>query len=150
LDEQRELYDTQSAQVEAWHHAHGEAMRCREFEDAIQLGLTVLANIRRHNERWAKDIERSQLEFSWNDAERFARLFRWWREKSESLLKGIRGSELNGFTVEGAAGFREACREVDLMSLDTDRVRESIESLQHGSGISFAQAMHGLRNSIRQ
>ncbi len=150
LDEQRELYDTQSNQVESWQQAHDEAMQCREMEDAIQLGLMVLANIRRHNERWAKDIEGSRTVFSWDDAEGFARLFRWWRERSESLLKGIKRSEANGFAVEGSADFRQACREVDLMSLDTDRVRSSIESLQNGSGTNVKQAMNGLRNHLRR
>ena len=53
LNEQRGLYDAQSKHVEAWKTAHVEAMQCREIEDAIHLGLMILANIRRHNEQWA-------------------------------------------------------------------------------------------------
>ena len=147
LDEQRELYNAQAQQVDTWQQAHDEAMQCREIEDAIQLGLMILANIRRHNDRWAKDLESSPGAFSWEDAESFARLFRWWREKSESLLGGIKSREASGFAVDGAAHFRQACREVDLMSLDVDQVRASIESLQSGSGMSLTQAMNGLRNS---
>ena len=149
LDEQRGLYDTQSHQVEAWRAAHDEAMRCREIEDALQLGLMVLANIRRHNEQWAGDVKSSLIAFSWNDAERFAGLYRWWRQKSESLLKGLKACEAAGFAVSGAVPFLLACRDVDLMSLDTDRVRASIESLDLGQGIKLQQAMDGLRNSLQ-
>ena len=149
LNEQRGLYDAQSNQVEAWKAAHFEAMRCREIEDAVHLGLMIIANIRRHNEQWARDIEGSEIAFTWNDADGFAKLFRWWREKSELLLRAIEVCEANGFAVEGSADFRKACRDVDLMSLDTNRIRASVESLSHGSGISFTQAMNGLRNSLR-
>jgi hypothetical protein len=147
LDEQRGLYDAQTEQVEAWKAAHDEAMQCREIEDAIQLGLIILANISRHNNQWARDIENSLSEFSWDTAARFAVMYRWWREKSESLIKGIAACEKAGFLVSGSADFREACREVDLMSLDTERTRISIESLGRRSGISLKQAMNGLRVS---
>ena len=149
LNEQRGLYDAQSRHVDAWKVAHVEAMQCREIEDAIHLGLMILANIRRHNERWAKDIESSRLAFAWNDAESFAKLFRWWRDRSELLLGAIEVCEVNGFAVHGSVDFRQACLDVDLMSLDTDRVRASVESLNQGAGTSFAQAMNGLRNSLR-
>src|ERR1035438_3404067 len=96
LNEQRGLYDTQSKPVEAWKAAHVEAMQCREIEDAIHLGLMILANIRRHNERWAKDIESSQIAFTWDDAEGFAKLFRWWRERSGLLLGALKICEVNG------------------------------------------------------
>ena len=145
LNEQRGLYDAQSKHVEAWKTAHVEAMQCREIEDAIQLGLMILANIRRHNERWAKDIESSRIVFAWDDAESFAKLFRWWRERSELLLRAIKVCEENRFAVEGSPDFRKACLDVDLMSLDTDRVRASVESLKQGQGTTFTQAMHGLR-----
>jgi hypothetical protein len=124
-------------------------MQCREIEDAIQLGLTVLANIRRHNEHWAREIEFSRVVFSWKDADKFSQLFRWWREKSEALLRAVKRHEASGFSVAGAADFHEACRDVDLMSLDTDRVRTSIESLESGNGTSLAEAMNGLRNRTR-
>ena len=102
--------------------------------DAIQLGLMILTNIRRHNERWAKDIESSRIAFTWDDAESFAKLFRWWRERSELLLRALKVCEANGFAVDGSADFRKACLDVDLMSLDTDRVRASVESLDQGPG----------------
>jgi hypothetical protein len=149
LNEQRGLYDAQSTQVEAWKAAHVEAMRCREIEDAIHLGLMILDNIRRHNERWAKDIEESQIAFTWDEAASFASLFRWWRERSELLLGTLKILEANGFAVNGSADFRKACLDVDLMSLDTDRVRASIESFQQGPRTSLTQAMNGLRNSLR-
>lgn len=149
LNEQRGLYDTQAKHVERWKAMHVEAMQCREIEDAIHLGLMILANTRRHYERWAKDIESSQIAFTWDDAENFAKLFRWWRERSGLLLGTLKVCEVNGFTVDGSADFRAACRDVDLMSLDTDRVRASVESLNQGLGTSLTQAMNGLRNSLR-
>ena len=149
LGQQRGLYDAQSNQIEAWKAAHVEAMRCREIEDAIQLGLMVLANIRRHNERWAQDIEISRVAFAWSDAESFAKLYRWWRERSELLLGAIDVCEASAIVVHGSADLRRACRDVDLMSLDTDRVRASVESLDRGLGIPLTQAMNGLRRSLR-
>ena len=81
LNEQRGLYDIQSRHVDAWKAAYVEAMQCREIEDAVNLGLMILANIRRHNERWAKDIESSRIPFTWDDAESFAGSISLVREK---------------------------------------------------------------------
>ena len=143
------MFNAQALQVEAWKAAHDEAMQCAEIEDAIQLGLMILANIRRHNEQWAREIDAAQTAFAWRDAERFAELYRWWRDRSEPLVDGIAACEAAGFSVTGSADFRDACRDVDLMSLGTDRVQASIESLNQGRRISFQQAMNGLRNSLR-
>jgi hypothetical protein len=62
------------------------------------------------------------------------------------MLEAVRACEELGYTVEGAGQFREACREVSLMSLDTPRVRQSIDSLREGQGIGLQQAMDELRH----
>ncbi len=68
---------------------------------------------------------------------------------SRPVLDWIDQCEKAGSRVRRAAEFRDAWREVSLMSLDVDRARQAIDSLDRGEGIPFDQAMHGLRNRLR-
>jgi len=151
LDKQFALYDEQAQSLESWQVDHKAAMLCREVEDTIGLGLTILAGIRRHNKEWTREVERTPATFLWEDAEFFAGRYRWWHEKTAILLRVIEFCESDcGFVVDGASDLRQEHNEVSLMSLDTERVRESILSLEEGRGIPPKQAMNELRNRLRQ
>jgi hypothetical protein len=142
-------YGAQAEAVEQWKIDHVEAMHCRNIEEIVRTGLSALADMRRLNEEWAKDIETGTSEFSWEEAQEFAECYRRWLGFREPLLRMIDACEAKDFSVEGADDFRVACREVALMCLDVERVRESIAALDAGRGIPFDQAMYALRNPLR-
>ena len=141
LERQLGLYRDQ---VEGWQPEHVEAMRCRDIEDAIRCGLFVLEMIQRQNQRWAEDIERNLMPFTWETADQFAKTYQWWEAESTNLLKAIQAFESRGFGVDGAAMLREKVCEVSLLPLDIAQVRRSIESLERGKGVPLKQAMDEL------
>lgn len=78
LKAQFDLYETLSAGAEAWKRDHQDAMFCREIEEAVSIGLAILANIRRRSDRWADDVERGKIPFSWEEARDLDELHKWW------------------------------------------------------------------------
>jgi hypothetical protein len=148
LHHQLQFFDDQSKVLESWQSAHTEAMYCRYIEDQISLGLSIFANISRHQQRWSEEVQRQAEIFSWEIAEEYASCYRWWKKKSEELLKAIVDGENRGFQVGGAQEFREKLREVSLMSLDIQRIKQSMESLEAGHGVAFDQAMYALRHPV--
>lgn len=143
---QLRLYKTQAEGGESWKIAHQEAMACCDIEDAIGLGLSILENLRR---RSSKSCECGKL--SWPETSDQARVYSLWLDATRRLLDGaVRDLEQMGFVVERADALRQACREVSLLPLDTDRVRRSLESLENGEGVPMEQAIDELRNRLRR
>jgi hypothetical protein len=139
------LYETQAEGLESWKIAHDEAMASCDIEDTIGLGLTVLENLRRRSTRCAQ-----LQEPSWTSASELARAYSSWLEVTRRLLAGpVRELETRGLDVERAEDLRQACRDVSLLPLDTDRIRLSLESLESGQSIPMKQALDGLRNRLR-
>ena len=111
--------------------------------------LAILANIRRRSDRWADGVERGKIMFSWEEARDLDELHKWWLNRSALLLEAIDFCESNHYQVDSADQFRQANLDVSLMSLDTDRKRQSWESIQSGRGIPSQQAMDELRRCLR-
>lgn len=128
----------------SWRDANVEAMRRRELEENVRVGLFVLEEIQRHNALWGEDIERGKEQFSWESAERFANEYRAWQNESAVLRRAVGEFEQREFAVDGAGVLREKYREVALLPLDISRVRHSIETLEHGKCIPLLQAMDEL------
>jgi len=147
LEGQLKLYREQAEQAESWKTDHEEAMHCRSIEDAIQLGLAVLDNIRRRNRAWAREVENG-AKVSWESSEAIAQWYRWWKERSTVLLRAIDSCEAHGYAVKEAKKFRAELRDVCLMALDTSRTKESVDSINSGRGISNTAAMSALRNHL--
>ncbi len=140
---------SQAETIEGWKREHDLAMACRLTEDVIEIALAALRNLRRHNQGWADLVERQEEAFSWDTARRFADAYRKWQDLAEDLVRSIDACKDHGFSVEGENKLREAQRGVSLMPLEIDRVRESIESLERGNGVPFAQAMDELRSHLQ-
>jgi len=149
LSEQFGLCESHAQALETWKIEHETAMACAQLEDTIELMLSMLRSLRRHNERWAAHVQDVPGGFSWDTVRKFAELYRQWHRLSQRVLDAVGLCEAEGFVVQGADQLREESRQVALMSLDTDRVRRSIESLEEGRGIPFAQAMDELRDHLR-
>jgi hypothetical protein len=149
LNDQLKCCRVHAQTVEPWKEEHDRAMACWTVDDLVSLLLFVLQRLRRHNTRWAQDVQKERGLFSWELARSFADAYRAWYETSQLALKAVDACQRHGFSVSEAAQLREESRQVALMSLDLDRVRRSIESLEAGRGIPFAQAMDELRHHLR-
>jgi len=135
--------------MESRKEAHDQVIACWAVDDLVGLLLFVLQRLRRHNDRWARAVREERDSFSWDVARSLADAYRAWYETSQLAFKAVDACQRHGFAVGDAAQLREESRQVALMSLDTDRVRRSIESLEEGRGIPFAQAMDELRHHLR-
>ncbi len=143
IEERVALFGRQAQQLEEqWERDHHAVQARWLAEDALRFGLSVLESLRRLIAQWADQTRnRPAAEFSWAIPERLAAVYRHWQEVSGTMLELVRAFEELGYTIEGAGPLREAYREVSLMSLDIPRVRQSIESLREGRGITLQQAM---------
>jgi hypothetical protein len=148
LEGQLRLYGEQAETAESWKIPHEEAMFCWSIEDTLDLGLSILASIRRHNQKWANAIEQGRFTFTWEMSNEFARQYGWWKTQSALVLRAIETCEAHGYSIGRADEFRHAYRDVCLLPLDTNRTRESVESLESGRGKSHAAAMNGLRDRM--
>jgi hypothetical protein len=121
---------------------------CRDLEDAIALGLTTFASLRRHSQSWAADAVAGRLGFSWETSRRFSEQYRRWKERTGALLKAVERYKAHRHTLTGERELRDAFKDVALMSLDAERMRAAYESLQAGEGISHSEAMDELRRRM--
>ena len=149
LSEQFGLCESHAQALETWKTGPENALACAQLEDAIELMLSLLRSLRRHNERWAAHVQDVPGGFSWDNARKFAELYRKWHGVSQRTLDLVDLGEAEGFVVQAADQLREKSRQVALMPLDIDRVQHSIDSLEQGRGIPFAQAMDELRDHLR-
>lgn len=114
----------------------------RIVENLIVDSLTFLESWRQSMSDWADDIEEGDVQFSWKEAELYARPLRWWLRLAGEVISSIQEYELKGFEIKQASEFREAYRDVSLMRLDIDRARKEHEATDT---ISFEQALEDLK-----
>jgi hypothetical protein len=144
LSAQFDLYVTQTQAAESI-AARPQAMDYRDVEDAISLGLAILASLRRYSESWAVEVAAGREAFSWETSRRFSDQYRWWKDHTTALLKAVDSCKAQGSAVAGEAEIRSAFKDVSLMALDTERVRESFED---GGDLSHPEAMDELRRRL--
>lgn len=147
LNSQIDLYAAQSEAVELG-LANAQAVGCEELEDAIALGLTTFASLRRNDQSWATDAALGKVNFSWDVSRRFNEQYQRWKEMTAVLLKVIGRRKMQQHDLVGEGELRKAFKDVCLMPLDTDRMRAAYESLQKGEGISHCEAMNELRRRL--
>jgi phage-related protein len=120
----------------------------RKAQDTIELGLFIYHRLQAHSRSWVTEIEQGVAEFSWQDSQTFSDAFASWLESSKAILAVIQ-KQAYVDKLLSLDEFRSAVRDVSLMSLDTQRVKESIESLESHKGRSFEQGIEELRNRLR-
>jgi hypothetical protein len=150
LDEQRVCYDRLSDRVESWKAAHVKAMACRDLEEGIRIGLVILTNIRCRHETAIAEVEQGGSPFSWDGLRDFDEAYRWWLDRSKLLLEAASACEAENYAVDGADDLRREVRDVSLMSLDAERDRQSVGSLEEGRGVPSRKAMDELRDRLRR
>jgi hypothetical protein len=150
LDSQVSLYEQQSGELGAWMQSHLENMQCQGLQDLIGFGLLTLDGIKRHNRQWTDSVRSGQTEFSWADSEHFAKVYLAWLRATLPILEVASRCEQRSCELERLDELRSAFEDVSLMSLDAQRLKSSVESLEQGRGIPHAKAMNDLRDSLRR
>lgn len=97
-------------EVDRWRHEHDAAMKCRDFELLLKLGLDVYETLRRIDAEISAAVfrgERVQADLEFVDL-----VYRLWLAPSAEVERRLEEFERSGFRVEFAAEYRSAGREV--------------------------------------
>lgn len=121
----------------------------RELEDRIAFFLFLLSRIHRDCQLWSQGVQAKAVAFTWDDSREFSELYALWLNNVEPTVSKLSAFQGTYGPLEGAEKLRACYQNVKLMSLDTGRVRQSVESLLSGEGISFDSAMEELRANLR-
>jgi hypothetical protein len=109
IDGQLGLYEQQA---DSWKTDHDRAMAFLDIDAITNFGLGIYKSIRHADQAWSEAIRSGAMVLERENAERLARWYRWWIRPCDLLLGQIRELESEGYPVDNAAEFREACLHV--------------------------------------
>jgi hypothetical protein len=108
------VYRQLEAYEESWKPDHAEAMDCRDWEDAIAVGLGVYRMVWERQDTWRDQIFRGVIPYAEEDnREHQARLANWLATTREVLSAILPGLEARFGRVEGAAELRRCAEAVE-------------------------------------
>jgi len=95
------------AYEESWKSDHGEAMDCRDWEDAIAIGINIFHMIQERDEAWREQVFRGTTLLSDEDnIDHLGRYARWLETTREVLAENLPGLEARFGSVAGANELR--------------------------------------------
>jgi len=98
-----------AAYGEFWKNEHQAAMNCRDWEEAIALGISLYDFHRQREEHWREQVYRGVVPCSDRDDEAFRQQLRGWLEVADEVLSDcLPGLEREFGIVEGALQLRDA------------------------------------------
>jgi hypothetical protein len=97
-------------EIEQWRRDHDAAMRCRDFELLLKLGLDIYETIGRIDAETSGAVHRGEREPAALEA--IDALYRLWLAPAEDVQQELNEFERSGFHVDFADAYRSACREV--------------------------------------
>jgi hypothetical protein len=108
---QSPVYRQLEAYGESWTKDHDAAMACRDWEDAIAVGINIFQMLREREQSWRDQVFRGVLPYSEEDnLDQQRRFGDWLRTTREVLTETLPRLEQRFGTVEGATELR-ACAE---------------------------------------
>ncbi|HYV37982.1 MAG TPA: hypothetical protein VE988_20015 [Gemmataceae bacterium] len=102
------VYRQLEAYGESWKKRHAEAMACRDWEDAIAVGINIFHMLREREQAWRDQVFRGIVPFALEDNQDHQGRFRNWLATTRDVLAdSLPQLESRFGTVEGAAKLRE-------------------------------------------
>jgi hypothetical protein len=106
-----------TAYEESWKQDHDEAMRCRDLEDVIAVGVSTFHLLRRIEQAWRDRVFRGTEAFAPEDDAGYREGYRLWLQTTESLLAQASSLAERFGTVSGAEELQECVRQArDLLA----------------------------------
>jgi hypothetical protein len=100
-----------AAYEEGWQREHDEAMRCRDFEENLAVGVGIFRALVQvdvcRRQRVASGLEKENAQ----EDDDMLECFKWWLRSGRQALEQLRHFEGKFGTVDGAVAFRECCQE---------------------------------------
>ena len=108
------VYRQLEAYKEVWKPDHAKAMACRDWEDAIAVGLAIYRMLWERLDAWHDQVFRGGIPYSEEDnRDQQARLTNWLTTTREVLTSILPGLEARFGEVEGAAQLRRGAETVE-------------------------------------
>jgi hypothetical protein len=113
------VYRQLAAYRESWQKEHEAAMRCRDQEEVVAVGISTYRMLREREEIWREKVFRGPLPFDAEDDADQRERYGFWLEATEAVLRDILPVLEREFdTVEGAEQLRACAAEAK------DRIRD--------------------------
>jgi hypothetical protein len=106
LERQLGFYEEEA---ESWKSDHDRAMDCIDIQEVLSLGLYVFSRIRNIENQWTESLRDRGAVPRKEDAERLSHWFRLWLKVCDELIQDIKSLAQDGYQVESAREFGEAC-----------------------------------------
>lgn len=142
------LYRQQGVE-EQWKCDHQTAMKCRELEEYIGLGLSLFNLMKERAHAIQDRIARGQMDYDPEIAELFIAGYQEWLKPCASVESAIRWFEAKNYQVEKAAEFRAAYREISLHEFDLGSIIKAAKDIREGRGKPLAEAIGELQRSCQ-
>jgi hypothetical protein len=125
------------------------AFRDWELENIVALALLMVSRVDRLRESWFPRDHEDASNFDWSRAEQVAELYKQWLGMVEPIVSKLRAREPRFEKLSGMEELKARYRDVKLMCLDMDHLKDSIGFFNSGGGIPFDVAMEELRNKLQ-
>ena len=145
IDRQLGLYEEQA---NSWKSQHDRAVNCLDLEAVLGLGLHIYRSIKNADERWSESVRSGAMSLKEGDARRLSEWYSGWVKPCDSILRLIREFELDGYHVDQASEFREAC--LDVRSLLSIPVERALAANGAGTRRSMAEVRDALRRRLER
>ena len=120
----------------------------RQLEDVVALLNFQLSRIDNVCERWSGAIAENAALFSWDDSKKLSELYKGWLGVAETIAPHLHAWVVRLGELPGAPEFQANLRRIQLMSLDTERSKRSIDSLEQGKGTPIDHAAEELQSTL--
>jgi hypothetical protein len=102
------------AYEEVWKKDHAEAMACRDWEDAIAIGINIFHMLQEREQSWREQVFRGVLTFSEDDnLDHRGRFADWLDTTREVLAETLPNLEKHFGAVEGAGELRRCAERAE-------------------------------------
>jgi hypothetical protein len=139
-----QLYQ-QQAIAEQWKGEYATAMKCRDLEEFIGIGLSLFNSLRERAHAVQDDIVRGAIPYSPEISQAFVDGYKDWLQPCAAVESAIRWFESRNYQVDKAEEFRSAVREISLHEFDIGSMIKAERDIQEGRGKPLAEAISELQ-----
>jgi hypothetical protein len=142
------LYQKQ-AEDEQWKGDHEDAMKCRDLEEFISIGLGLFNSMKERAYAVQDAIARGSLGYDPDISQAFIDGYKQWMRPCATVERAIRAFESRGYQVDKADEFRGAVEEITLHDFDIDAMIKAKRDIREGRGKPLAEAISELQRDCQ-
>jgi hypothetical protein len=122
---------------------HREAMKCRDVELALGIGVLCFQSLRHRHDDWFSAVENKHVPYRIEDAESFAEEYRQWLKAADYWLARADEFAAEGYDVEHREQLRRYRDDLSTIQLDVRASLAALGRLEAGEGLSLDEFFDG-------